>query len=654
MTQAHRSKWHRQGSWRRCVCSRLVLAFCALVWSLALAGCEQAVSETRATQWREAQFLSVPGRGYSRPPAQLTPEFLAQEGWKSVGLPSAFKRDVLAAAGLEGQTLTDWYRLDLSHFNASQEPQYLYIPRWKTVGQVAIYADGRLMYASQGSMTLNGYNHPLLIPLNAAADELLPMAVTLRIDHLRNSGSALSTVWVGPAKALVWRYQLRQLVQTQLPLIGSGAFLAVGFFALAIWIKLRRDALYLIFFATSVMAFLRMLHYHVGGGFLPLSDEWMEWIKTCSLIWLVVFCHCLMERLHRLSMRGVTRFLMLSALLWSAVTVPGLGILPTLTLLTPMINILMVPVAALIFYDALRKGFRQNSRETWVVAGWLFIAALCCIYDLLLQTNWVSPEGIYTNPYAIVGVFGVTLYIMYGRYVGAMENIEQANLHLAQRLSIREAELMASHARLRDIERIQMLSEERQRLTQDMHDGLGSSLVTALRAVEGGDMTQALLGDILKACIDDLKLTIDSMEPIEADLLLLLATLRFRLGPRLKAAGVRLNWEVQDIPKLSWLNPRSGLHILRIFQEAFANILKHTRATEVHVRTGMQGPNVVVSIQDNGTGFDYEAVRLNPKGRGLHNQMRRAQAINGSVQWVSGPLGTQFTLLLPLSEAEER
>lgn len=627
---------------------RLIFAFSALVWSFALVGCEQAVSETRATQLLEAQFLSVPGRGYSRPALQLSPQFLTQADWRSVVLPSIFKRDVLAVSGDEVPTLTDWYRLDLGHLNASQEPQYLYIPRWKTIGQIAVYADGRLLYASQGSMTLNGYNHPLLIPLNAAADEPRPMAVTLRIEHLRNSGSALSTVWVGSADSLVWRYQLRQLLQVQLPFIGSGAFLAVGFFALAIWIRLRRDPLYLIFFATSVMAFLRMLHYHVGGGFLPFSDEWLEWIKSCSLIWLVIFCHCLMERLHRLSMRGLTRFLVLGALLWSGVTVPGLGILPTLTLLIPMINILMVPLAALIFYDALRKGFRQNSRETWVVAAWLLIAALCCIYDLLLQTNWVSPEGIYTNPYAIVGVFGVALYIMYGRYVGAMENIEQANLHLAKQLSIREAELTASHARLRDIEKIQMLSEERQRLTQDMHDGLGSSLVTALRAVEGGDMTQALLGDILKACIDDLKLTIDSMEPIDADLLLLLATFRFRLGPRLKAAGVRLNWEVQDIPKLSWLNPRSGLHILRIFQEAFANILKHTRATEVHVRTGMQWPHVVVSIQDNGAGFDYEAVRLSPKGRGLHNQMRRAQAINGRVQWVSGPLGTQFTLLLPV------
>ena len=648
MTQVHRSRWHGRNDSLGSHGRRLIAVFCALAWILMLAGCEQTASETHATHWHEAQFLSVPGRGYSRPPAQLAPEFLTQKGWKSVSLPSTFKREVLPPAEQVGQTLTDWYRLDLSHFNAKQEPQYLYIPRWKTIGQLAVYSDNRLLYASQGSMTLNGYNHPLLIPLNAAVDEPPPKTVTLRIDHLRNTGSALSTVWVGSVEALAWRYKMRQLVQTQLPFIGRGAFLAVGFFALAIWIKMRRDSLYLIFFATSMMAFLRMLHYHVGGGFLLLSDEWFEWIKTCSLIWLVIFCHCMMERLHQNPMRNMTRFLVWSALLWSGVSTPGLGILPTLTLLTPVVNILMVPIAALIFYDALRKGFRQSSHETWLVAGWLLFATLCCIYDLLLQTNWVSPEGIYTNPYAIVGVFGIALYIMYGRYIGAMENIEKANLHLAQRLSIREAELTASHARLRDIEKIQMLSEERQRLTQDMHDGLGSSLVTALRAVEGGGMTQALLGDILKACIDDLKLTIDSMEPVEADLLLLLATFRFRLGPRLKAAGVRLNWEVQEIPRLSWLNPRSGLHILRIFQEAFANILKHTRATEVHVRTGLQWPHVVVSIQDNGAGFDYEAVRLSPKGRGLNNQMRRAQAINGSVQWTSGPEGTQFKLLLPI------
>jgi len=52
------------------------------------------------------------------------------------------------------------------------------------------------------------------------------------------------------------------------------------------------------------------------------------------------------------------------------------------------------------------------------------------------------------------------------------------------------------------------------------------------------------VSQIFKGCLDDLKLTIDSMEPIEADLLLLLATLRFRLEPRLEGSGIALRWEV--------------------------------------------------------------------------------------------------------------
>ncbi|WP_275431263.1 hypothetical protein, partial [Klebsiella pneumoniae] len=77
---------------------------------------------------------------------------------------------------------------------------------------------------------------------------------------------------------------------------------------------------------------------------------------------------------------------------------------------------------------------------------------------------------------------------------------------------------------------------------QDMHDGLGSSLVSTLRMVEHGHIDEADIAQLLKGCIDDLKLTIDSMEPVETDLLLLLGTLRFRLQPRLEATGIRLRW----------------------------------------------------------------------------------------------------------------
>lgn len=209
-------------------------------------------------------------------------------------------------------------------------------------------------------------------------------------------------------------------------------------------------------------------------------------------------------------------------------------------------------------------------------------------------------------------------------------------------------ELAESHAKLREIEQRKILNQERQRLVQDMHDGLGSSLISTLRAVEHGKIKEAEIAHALRSCIDDLKLSIDSMESVEADLLLLLAKLRFRLEPRLESTGIALRWEVKNIPKLDWLDPTNAMHILRILQEAFANIIKHTPATEIRVATGLDNGGIVVAITDNGRGFDLEK-GLNSGGRGLAHQMRRARAIGGKIQWDSTPQGTCLSLWLPQS-----
>jgi len=229
----------------------------------------------------------------------------------------------------------------------------------------------------------------------------------------------------------------------------------------------------------------------------------------------------------------------------------------------------------------------------------------------------------------------------------ATEYVQRANAGLAERLQTREAELTASHQRLREIEHRQTLSQERQRLMQDMHDGLGSSLTSALRVVERGQMDEVEVAQVLKGCIDDLRLAIDSMEPAESDLLLLLATLRFRLEPRMETTGIALRWEVQDIPPLAWLDPRNSLHVLRILQEAFTNIIKHANATEVRVATRCDAGVVQVTISDNGEGFDVEHA-LGKRGKGLSNQMRRAHAIGAAIAWDSSAGGTRLTLKLPL------
>lgn len=255
-------------------------------------------------------------------------------------------------------------------------------------------------------------------------------------------------------------------------------------------------------------------------------------------------------------------------------------------------------------------------------------------------------EGSYLSVYVGTGLFLIFMYILFRRYLGALEEVRQANASLAQRLRAREAELNASHVRLREVEHRQTLSQERQRLMQDMHDGLGSSLVSALRVVEDGQLHEAQVAEVLRSCIDDLKLAIDSMEPVEADLLLLLATLRFRLGSRLRCSSIRLIWNISDVPALPWLDPRNARHILRILQEAFANILKHARASEIVVGTSASQGWVEVSVADNGKDFSVQQA-LQGGGKGLVNQRRRAEAIGAEVRLASSPQGSVLTLRLP-------
>ncbi len=611
------------------------------------------VQDGTAVQVRHVQFRSVAGESFT--PAPLTPDVPggADAGWHTVALPHIQERELVPDAHAGERTTTDWYRLAVPQAHAAAgSAQTLYIPRWKTIGQIAVYGDGRLLYASEGSVVHNGYNHPLMVTLAPGADSAMPAEILLRIDRLTSSGSALSTLWVGDADALAWRYQVREWLQIQLPYMGSAAFLAVGAFALAVWLVRRHETLYLLFFVTSVAGYVRTLHYYTGGTRLPLSDATFEWITVCSLLWLIVLVHLFLQRLHKRRHAGADRLLVGVMLACTLLISPALSAVPSVVLLTPLVNLLLFPVALGIFASALYSAWHTRSREVGLMAGWIFASAACGGHDVALQNNWIGPGSMYVIPYAIIGLFVMFTYVMFRRYREAIQSVQNLNAQLTDRVARREQELAESHARLRVAAHGEMLSRERQRLMRDMHDGVGSSLATVIHSVQHSGLDRRQLGGLLQDCMDGLKLAIDSMEPVETDLLLLLATLRFRLAPRIESAGIRLHWQVQDLPALAWLEPASALHILRILQEAFANVLRHAGARSIRVETAATGDaGVLVAIEDDGRGFAPPAEGAAPTpgtGRGLHNQRHRAAVLHGRVSWTSGPAGTRFELWLPL------
>ena len=613
---------------------------------------------TDALHVTSAGLFAVDGRGFSPPPYALDTAALPGP-WQAVTLPHALTPQLIPAGDdvTSPQTVVTWYRVQVAARPASPNPQYLYIPRWKTDGQIAVYGDGRLLYQSHANLLWNGSNHPLWIALDETAGASPVQTIVLRIERLRTTGGAISSLWLGSEAAIGWRWRVRDALQIQLPLMTSAAFLGVGMFALSVWLRQRRASegaspegasLYLLFFVISVVSYIRCLHYYVGQQRLPISDEWFGWFTVNSLFWLIAAAHFFLVRLHRRQQPWLDRSVLTLTAAVGAFTLPVFASAwPGATVMAPLAYLFLLVMGITAFGCGLVNARRVQSRDGMLLAGWSLLGMAMGVYDWLLQNNHVSVEGSFLGSYANVGAFFIFVYIMFQRYTRAIEEARQVNAGLGQRLQARELELNQSHALLREVEQRQMLSQERQRLMQDMHDGLGSSLVSALRVVEGGRLEDIEVAEVLKSCIDDLKLAIDSMEPVEADLLLLLATLRFRLGSRLESTGITLRWEISDVPTLDWLDPRNALHILRILQEAFANILKHAQATEIRVTTAAGDGWVCVGIIDNGKGFAVEEA-LGNGGKGLPNQRRRAQAIGGDVAFESSAAGTRLTLRLPV------
>jgi signal transduction histidine kinase len=238
------------------------------------------------------------------------------------------------------------------------------------------------------------------------------------------------------------------------------------------------------------------------------------------------------------------------------------------------------------------------------------------------------------------------------RFARALRETEYLNQELEARVEQKAAELEANYARIRTYERDQALVAERARIMRDMHDGIGGQLVAAI-ALASRPGAPRELDALLHEALDDLRMMIDSLEATEADLLTALGMLRMRVSSRFAAAGLEFRWEVADVPRIPGFGPEQVLQVMRIVQEAFANILKHAGAKTITVRTATQpmasgGPGVAVEIEDDGRGMQV-GERLG--GRGMANMRRRAQSLGADLEIGPGRVsGTRIVVRLPLSQ----
>lgn len=226
---------------------------------------------------------------------------------------------------------------------------------------------------------------------------------------------------------------------------------------------------------------------------------------------------------------------------------------------------------------------------------------------------------------------------MVEHFIDVLREAEIARAELETRVREREQLLKRNFERLRESERIKAEGQERQRIMQDMHDGLGSQLMSSLMLVERGALSNEQVAQILRESIDDMRLAIDALAAEETDLGSALGNLRYRIEPRLRAAGIELAWDARNLPENIGLHPDAVLPILRIVQEALNNALKHSGARVARVtfdasRVG-DAEYLDIRVADNGRGMSTDGVG----GRGLLNMRNRALRIGAQLNIVSAP-----------------
>ncbi len=205
---------------------------------------------------------------------------------------------------------------------------------------------------------------------------------------------------------------------------------------------------------------------------------------------------------------------------------------------------------------------------------------------------------------------------------------------------------------------IQAQEEERYRLAREIHDGPAQILANVALQLEY----------ISRLATRDPARAKDELENIQKDLRLAVGEVRRFMydlrPPALAQQGVgaavenhcqRLAHRFGIETQIEWqsaatLSPGSDTAVFRIVQEALQNVVKHAQATRVDVRAVEEDGALVVTVADNGAGFEPDRARqLDPNHFGLAGMRARAQQIGAALEISSVPgRGTRVLLRVPL------
>jgi signal transduction histidine kinase len=234
---------------------------------------------------------------------------------------------------------------------------------------------------------------------------------------------------------------------------------------------------------------------------------------------------------------------------------------------------------------------------------------------------------------------------------GFTEEDEQLLGILAQ-----HAAIALTNARLYERSRELTIAEERSRLAHELHDAVSQKLFSlrltaqAAAALVDRDPDRAKgelqqVAHLAAEAADELRAAVVELRPAALDEDGLVNTLRTQIQVLDRAHSARVTFDTCGIRALPATQEEA---LLRVAQEALHNALRHSGAAQVDVVLVRRGQGAVLSVTDNGRGFEPRAVRRAGRHLGLVSMRDRASGVGGRLSVESEPgKGTTVEMEVP-------
>ena len=532
-----------------------------------------------------------------------------------------------------------WFRF---HLDRPEDAAELALYLWRHNVSVRIFMNGEQIGAtgSGGPVPPIGWNHPLLIPLQEAAFK------PRNVFHIRLQGGPfggmVSSVLVGKRSELLPLYQDRRFWQVQSSQWAFALCGLMGLFTLMLWFRRRQDQIYLRFAGACLAWSVVTLYLFLDFVPMPL-DVWLGVVHTggtwCTYF-LVTFVTRATGRQWPVFERSLLVFAACATLL-HFVYPPGYFFY--IAYAFHLVNLCYLLVTGVLLgIDCVRH---PGGPSSWFSFGYIGLAAL-------VAHDWyffmVSPDSTHVNAsnllqFAIPFMLVVLFVHLVSRFTRALDETEHLNKSLETQIEQHRRALDASYAENRRMELARIATEERDKIYRDLHDDVGSRLLSIIHGSKGEreillarQALESLRGAIYRASHGE--------QPADD----FFAGLEEEMQLRTESAGLTFHWSQQWTPGKETFDADICYHLTRICREILTNALHHARATDIWVTLQPMAGGIELVIVDDGVGFDEHID--SGKGNGLRNVRHRADLIGVSVRWVSAPdTGTGVHVGIPCS-----